>query len=119
MSGLTEDQLVELIHALRQLERELAGVEGTSADATVPVDLDQPFGRVSRIDAIQQQNMASANRASIQRRLAQVRAALGRHDRDEYGACTACGEEIGYPRLQARPETPFCIACQSARERRD
>ncbi|MEE2679952.1 MAG: TraR/DksA family transcriptional regulator [Myxococcota bacterium] len=117
MSELTSDQLAELVLALRRLERELAVVQDASAEGAAPVDLDQPIGRISRIDAIQQQRMARANRGAIQQRLAQVRAALGRLEREEYGACAACGEAIGYPRLRARPETPLCIACQSARER--
>jgi len=119
VGDLTDDQGALLHQALRELERELAGVEHASAESTSPVDLEEPIGRISRIDAIQQQRMASANRASIQRRLQQVRAALRRFDQGEYGTCVGCGEDVGYPRLEARPEAPFCIACQGTRERRD
>ena len=33
-------------------------------------------------------------------------------------ACRRCEEPIGFRRLQARPETPLCVACQNQRERR-
>ena len=44
--------------------------------------------------------------------------ALARIADGEYGACLSCEEPVGYARLKARPETPFCIACQARRERR-
>jgi DnaK suppressor protein len=118
MDALTAEQLVELQLALQVLERELGDVHRASAEGAAPVDLDEPIGRLSRMDAMQQQSMVQANRAAMQRRLQQVRAALRRFDEDEYGVCAACGEEIGYGRLEAQPETPFCIGCQSAREQR-
>ena len=48
----------------------------------------------------------------------QIAAALKAFDDDSYGDCRTCGEPIGYKRLKSRPEAPFCLACQSARERR-
>ena len=115
---LNESEKNELRTLLEALARELeAGVEST-ADAARPVELDQPaVGRVSRIDAIQQQKMVEANRNAQRARLQAVRAALGRIDEDEFGECRACGEEIGVARLRARPESHYCIECQSARER--
>ena len=79
--------------------------------------VDEPIGRVSRIDAIQQQSMIQANRRAAQQRLAQARSALSRIDEDEYGECVSCGETVGFARLKARPETPFCVAYQGSRER--
>jgi len=61
--------------------------------------------------------MTQANRASLERRRAQVRAALRRLEADEYGDCVGCGEPVGFRRLEARPEAAFCIRCQRERER--
>lgn len=119
MESLTEDQCASLRRALEALDRELRSVHETSADGAATVDLEQPIGRVSRIDAIQQQRMVQANRASVQLRHQQVRAALRRFDEDEYGVCVTCGEDVGYRRLEAQPEAPFCISCQGQRERRN
>jgi DnaK suppressor protein len=114
---LTDDQRAEIKRALEILVDELdQSLEGTAAAAR-PVELDQPaVGRVSRIDAIQQQKMLEANRFAQKTRLAQARDALRRCDDDEFGECQGCGEEIGFARLTARPESVFCIVCQSARE---
>jgi len=83
------------------------------------VDLDEPIGRISRVDAMQQQKMLAANRQAAQQRRRQVEAALDRIEAGEYGECQGCGEEIEPRRLRAQPEAPLCLDCQSRRERRD
>jgi DnaK suppressor protein len=114
---LTSEQTNELLKDLEDLARELQQSLEGSAQAARPVELDQPaVGRVSRIDAIQQQKMLEANRQAQKARLGLVRAALLRCEEDEYGDCRGCGESIGHKRLKARPESVFCIACQTARE---
>jgi DnaK suppressor protein len=69
------------------------------------------------MDAIQQQKMSAANKASAERTLKQVAAALRAAAEDDYGFCKRCDEPIGYRRLKARPETPLCLGCQSAAEK--
>ncbi len=90
----------------------------SGADAAKPVELDQPIGRLTRMDAIQQQQMARAARAALNVRRGQVLSALAAIDAGTYGECKHCEEPIAYPRLQARPESSLCIACQEELERR-
>ena len=45
-----------------------------------------------------------------------IRAALARIDEGVFGVCDECGEEIGVPRLKARPVTKLCINCKSKQE---
>jgi DnaK suppressor protein len=45
-----------------------------------------------------------------------IRAALTRMDEGVFGICDECGEEIGVPRLKARPVTKLCINCKSRQE---
>lgn len=113
---LTENQRLDLIAALHDLQAELRGQLTLATESARVVDLDQPIGRVSRIDAIQQQKMAVANRHSLQVRLERIRAAFAADERDEYGECRECEEDIGYDRLRARPESPLCIGCQQELE---
>ncbi|MCD6527845.1 MAG: TraR/DksA family transcriptional regulator [Desulfuromonas sp.] len=113
---LTSAQLAELHQQLLQLRVELRQLLAESAEQSQPVDLDKPIGRLSRMDEMQQQSMAQANRRSTEQRLGQIEAALARIGRDEYGWCVACEEEIGCGRLKARPEAPFCLSCQTQRE---
>ena len=118
MPGLTPDHLRELRDALETLRAELDHVLSVGAESSRPVDLDEPIGRLSRMDALQQQSMAAANRRGAQARLRMVEAALGAMARGEYGECRRCEEEIQVARLRARPETPYCLPCQQAIEGR-
>lgn len=118
-AALTDAQLTELTADLHALRAELSAALADSAAAARPVTLDQQaVGRVSRIDAIQQQQMAVASRQRAQTRLALVKQALAALDDERYGECRRCEEAIGFRRLKARPESPICLRCQAALERR-
>ncbi|NOQ51080.1 MAG: TraR/DksA family transcriptional regulator [Desulfuromonadaceae bacterium] len=119
MEELTEQQLQELHADLSALQKELQNLLVDSRDSSKAVALDQPIGRLSRMDALQQQAMAKANRAAHQQRLRGIEAALQGMKLQRYGECRNCEEPIGYPRLKARPETPFCLVCQGQIEKSD
>lgn len=83
---------------------------GQSGQKTVELD-QQAVGRLSRMDALQNQAMAqaTARRRAIERK--RVLAALDRVDSGEYGYCTECGDEIAPARLAIDPAIPRCAAC--------
>ena len=113
MEELSEEEAETLRAQLVKLVTELEGSLRASAASANPVELDQSsVGRLSRMDAMQQQAMAKATRQKAQLRVTQCKAALSAFDRDEYGFCRKCEEPIGYPRLSAKPEAPFCLSCQ-------
>jgi DnaK suppressor protein len=114
---LTDAQLIELRADLTALREQLERLVDQTAEGAAPVDLDEPIGRLSRMEAIQQQAMTAANRRASQRRLDLTNAALAKLERGEYGECQACEEPISYRRLAGRPETPLCLACQRSFER--
>ena len=110
-------QLAQLKDALQSQKREIRDLLDNSGDSAAPVTLDQQsVGRVSRMDAIQQQQMALANRQQAEDMLKSVEHALLRYENGEYGYCLECGEAIAFGRLQAQPFATLCINCQSAAE---
>ena len=114
---LTEVQFEELHARLRALRTELQQqLESTDGDQK-PVSLGLPIGRLTRMDAMQQQSMAKSNRRDNELRLGQVRAALEAVESGEFGTCVRCEEPVGYGRLHARPEARLCLPCQEALER--
>jgi len=117
MDDLTEEEIDRFAAVLRNLQEELRSALKPLADGARTVDLDQPIGRLTRVDALQQQSMAKANRQSAQVRLRQVEAALKRTEQGTYGCCLDCDEPIGTARLEVRPEAFLCIGCQEERER--
>lgn len=91
-----------------EVEALLAGSE----QARAPVELDQQsVGRLSRMDALQQQAMASADGHRRLRELQRIEAALKRLDEGEYGDCLSCGEEIAEKRLRLDPAATQCVDC--------
>lgn len=114
MHELTDAEIEALAARLRAIERELRATLDTASDRTAPVELTTAQGRVSRMDAMQQQQMALAERRRHEARLGGVEAALRRVADEEYGWCTRCGEPIGLRRLQVKPEGPLCLACTRA-----
>lgn len=113
---LTNEQLAELARALTAMRTELEVGLRDATDGARPVALDQPIGRLSRVDALQQQAMAQATRRGMELRLQLVQQALTAVERREYGYCRMCDEPIAYKRLLSKPETPFCVRCQRGRE---
>ncbi len=116
MVELNAAQLAELRQDLSELQAQLQQLLADSRQSSAAVDLDQPIGRLSRMDALQQQAMAKANREGHQRRLKLIESALQAIKQQRYGECRRCEEPIGYARLKARPESPFCLACQGQLE---
>jgi DnaK suppressor protein len=115
--SLTEVGITNFKQQLESQKKNLQIQLQQSDDSTKPVTLDQQsVGRVSRIDAIQQQQMASANKDHTIALLKQVDAALKRIKSDSYGLCLVCDEPIALPRLQAQPHAANCITCQSKQE---
>jgi DnaK suppressor protein len=110
---LTSAQEDELIADLRALRSELAELLG-AAHGTEVVELTSAVGRVSRIDAIQQQAMAQEQLRRHEQRAKVVAVALKTVEQGDYGFCKKCGEPIGYGRLKARPETPCCVICMAS-----
>ena len=100
----------------RQIEDEIAQLKQLSEDtraARAPVELDQQsVGRLSRMDAMQQQSMDLAKDERRKTRIAVLKAALQRLDENEFGYCLSCGEGIPKARLAIDPAATLCVDCQ-------
>lgn len=91
---------------------ELSELEKTNSDSRNTVVLDQSsVGRLSRMDAIQQQAMAKATLRKRKVEAMAIKAALIRLQDGEYGYCDDCGEEIPAKRLQLNPTAVRCVNC--------
>ena len=101
-----------VIKNLKSMREEILRDSELTADERKPVALDQSMvGRLSRMDALQNQAMAleAERRRGIEIR--RIDAALARIEQGEYGYCGICGEEIERKRLQHDPTVTSCIVC--------
>ena len=94
---------------IAQLDREL----NAGHDMTAVVSLDDPIGRLSRIDALQAQEIALGLKAGTQRRYDMARRALAAVENGTYGVCVGCHNPISDARLEALPETSLCVECSA------
>lgn len=102
------DPRTQLQSRLETLDAEDAA--GAHAQTTVELD-QQAVGRLSRMDALQNQAMAQAQARMRNAERQRIHAALKRLDDDEYGYCTDCGERIEEKRLMTDPTIPRCLDC--------
>lgn len=101
-------------HLLR-LKSELEALAESSKESTRPVELDQPsVGRLSRMDAMQGQQMALETARRRQQQLLRIEGALRRIEAGDFGYCFVCGEEIGAGRLSIDPAATRCVDCLEA-----
>ena len=108
---MTEDEARE---KLLSREAELAEEDRISSESRAPVTLQQDsVGRLSRMDAMQQQAMAQAQERRRKAERGRMKAALERLDEGEWGYCASCGEEIAKARLRNDPSVATCVKCAS------
>lgn len=109
MTDIDVPQLVARLAAEREaVEATIASLE----EARRPVALDQTLqGRLSRMDAMGQQQIARSSEAHLRTELVRITAALQRHKSGRYGTCCRCGLPVEPGRLNADPATPFCLSC--------
>ena len=106
---------IDLKRATERLEArqsELEEMSKLSSDARRTVELDQQsVGRLSRMDAMQNQAMAQAQERTRQLDLQRVEMALRRVREGDYGYCIECDEEIPDQRLAIDPMAERCVRC--------
>lgn len=96
-----EKKLIKRKKALAK-EDPFSDTSRLSDNAAADADAAEQFGH-ARIEAL---------RKEIDRRLIDVRKALGRIKIGHYGTCEDCGKMIDTDRLMVKPEATLCIDCE-------
>jgi DnaK suppressor protein len=113
MPTLTKNQITYLQANLEELKTKLREQLAQNKSSAEIVNLDQTLvGRLSRVDAIQQQGVAIRARQNTTFRLRKIQTALRAIESEYYGYCGKCDQPIEYARLEAQPEANLCISCQ-------
>ena len=118
-SGLRKD--IDLKEFQEALQKRLESIESGQADKkddTAPLELDQArTGRLSRMDAMQQQAMSRAASRLAEQERRRIYKALERMKQGDYGYCVNCDEEIAEGRLRFDPSVATCIECARRAEK--
>jgi len=98
--------------SLLSLKVELQTQEYNFQKTNKPLELDQArLGRLSRMDAmqVQQMELEASRRRVLQ--ISRIDGALTRLNAGEYGCCYICGNELDMRRLKIDPTTTRCLSC--------
>lgn len=77
-------------------------------EMTKPIPPDDAYGRVSRMDAINQKSRNEALLRDAKDKRSKLERALNRIGKDDFGKCKICGELISMERILFMPETDRC-----------
>ena len=106
----------------KHLKERLAAItaeQERQKEESAPVELDQArVGRLSRMDAMQQQAMSQAVARLTDQERQRIQSALGRIESGDYGYCIICDEEIAEGRLRFDSSVLMCISCAQAEDER-
>jgi DnaK suppressor protein len=98
----------DLLRTLARIERSIK----TNGNGNGAADLDQTcVGRLSRIEALQNQGLTQGFKDREQIQLQQILDALVRFENGTYGTCRTCQVAIPFERLMVFPETRTCTFC--------
>jgi len=105
------DRIEHFRERLQQLAGEINADLAANKDDAGIVELDTSIGRLSRMDAMQNQQMALELRRRRENQLLRIDNAFKRMDQGRYGKCGKCGKLIDEARLEIFPDVVTCVAC--------
>ena len=108
---MTSDRQAHFRERLLALEKEIQADLVASKDASGVVELDTAIGRLSRMDAMQNQQMALELRRRQEQQLQRIANALQRITQNRYGLCGRCKQPIAEDRLEISPDAVMCVRC--------
>ncbi len=108
----------KLLSDKKRLEEELSAIGRKSADGTNYTAAWEEYGSNEEDNAAEVAAYGDSLGLSqtLESELHEVNSALERIAQSTYGLCSKCGMEIPDARLQARPMSVMCVACQEKSE---
>jgi DnaK suppressor protein len=104
----------------RELERQRQAILDETGEGLTKRERPEAFPDVSdQASAEVDQNFSMRIKEREQKLLKKIDEALDRLNKNIYGICERCEEEIPYQRLKARPVTTLCIACKTLQEQEE
>ena len=106
----------EILTAKRCSAFKLQRLQAAEGAAESP-QMNSAAGRLTYMDAYQQQQVALHAQRKLKSQVAAIRSALQRVQKGTYGICEGCGRAIPPERLEFMPEAAFCVNCHQSRSR--
>ncbi len=114
---LSEEQLRHYKQTLLGRQAEIETQFEQTEEMSQPVVPDPAIGRLTRQDAMQQQQMTLEIRRRLELQRTQLKTAMDRIEKGSFGDCVLCKEPIAAKRLDMMPESPLCVPCLERRSK--
>jgi len=85
----------------------------TLQEKAKPIAPDCSLGRLTRMEAMAEQEVNQKILDESKLRLTRLQNTLSRIDKPMFGICIECEEPIGIERMKIRPESVRCVTCAS------
>jgi DnaK suppressor protein len=108
----TEDKKkikTKIISDIKALESEIEALQNKNT----PIPKDCSLDSLNKHDMAQEQQRNEKIIKESELRLHKLHATLLRIDKDDYGICQECEENIPFQRLMLLPESLYCVSCLS------
>ena len=99
----------KIISDISDMNREIEELQ----DKIEPITPDCSLGRLTRQEMIQEQQVNEHALHEAEIRVNRLNYALQKVDKDGYGICSECEEDIVFQRLMILPESTHCVACMN------
>ena len=112
MDSTTQQHYTDVITSrLAEIESELKELE----ESTEAISPDVSIGRLSRLDAMQHQQIALSGKRRIEEERNRLHEAQRRLIAGTFGSCLLCGGAIAPERLEIQPAAVSCVPCAQKR----
>ena len=105
------DRLAYFQERLEELEREIREDMDANPEDSGVVELDSSIGRLSRMDALQNQQIAIELKRRQENQLLRIENTFKRLAKGQYGLCGKCKKPIEEDRLEVFPDAVTCVRC--------
>ena len=116
---MTKDQLSFFKNQIEQQIIELEDRFNSQASQAIATDINEMADKIDRASIEEARGLELSRIGHDKLYLRKLKGALKRIIDGDFGYCRSCGDEISLKRLQIRPESRFCVECQSVKEFND
>ena len=108
-SSQLQEIKVKIIQDIASLDKEIEELQ----EMVKPIAPDCSLGRLTRLEMMQEQQVYEHTLHEVEIRLNKLNYALQKVDKEGYGICIECEEDIAFLRLMILPESTHCVTCMN------
>ena len=114
---MTKKQIEILKKLLLERQQEILQELGASNDDIDKLQRENSADWVDRVNLDDAVNSLMAKESGLAEEIEEIIEALQNIEKDGYGICNECNQEMAFERLEAVPTAKLCVACKIKKEK--